>query len=89
MNSHRQFLRILAKKYRDLNLSLLDEPPYLYEEEDAICFFGPSGETDISSVIFCKDLPFGMASSVGSWYVSFYFVSAYNFSKSFHPQQSF
>jgi hypothetical protein len=70
MNSHPQFLRSLAKKYRDLNLSLLNEPQYLYENEEAICFLGPSGETDISSVIYCKDLPFGMAGSVGSWYAS-------------------
>lgn len=60
-------VKIIIRRYRELNLSLVDIPPYKHDDDGEICFLGRNGETNIESITYCRDLPFGMAGSVGSW----------------------
>jgi hypothetical protein len=54
--------------FRWMNPTLMTFPPSLERIEDGeICYLGPNGETSFDKVVLCKDLPFDMVGSVGSW----------------------
>ena len=55
-------LDTVASLLKSVNPSLRDGPPSL-DNGDEVCYLGPNGEQDI----LCRDLPFDMLGSIGSW----------------------
>lgn len=54
-----------------MNPTLTSFPPSLERiEAGEVCYLGPNGEISSDKVVLCKDLPFDMVGSVGSWYLS-------------------
>jgi len=55
----------LADFVKRMNPRMVNGPPSL--ADSGICYLGSRGEVLLEKVVFCKDLPFDMIGSVGSW----------------------